>query len=205
MNDHMLEVGEKTIVKSMDMEEVPKLSDWTDNEDPIFFDYNFPVLKREEQINWFKKKSSGTKRLFTIQDFDQNVIGYMSLRNVNIILRRAEFGIVLNPAVMNKGYGSDALKVLIKWFFEELGYRQLVLTVALYNKRALHIYKKLGFDYVSIIYETYDNPLFDPFSGENAAEYAKLFRKYRHQTYSKCIKMRLKKDRYKALKRQKVY
>ena len=44
-----------------------------------------------------------------------------------------------------KGYGSDALKVLIRFIFEEVNIYKIKLNVFSFNKRAISCYKKLGF------------------------------------------------------------
>lgn len=192
----MMEVGKKTIVTSMKVQDVAKFSSWQSHENPLFYDYNFPILNRENQISWFKEKTAGRKRAFTIKNFDGQVVGYMALRNVNPFFRQTELGIVMSPQLLERGYGSDGIKTLMNWYFDTLKYRKLFLTVAFYNKRAMHVYKKLGFEYVQIVYEPFENIMFDPFSEENREEYGKLFVKKGRKILSKCIKMQMTKKNY---------
>lgn len=49
------------------------------------------------------------------------------------------------PANWNKGYGSEALCLMVDFAFRELNLRRLQLTVFSYNDRAIALYEKLGF------------------------------------------------------------
>lgn len=44
-----------------------------------------------------------------------------------------------------KGYGSEAMRLLLDFAFGELNLHRVQLTVFAYNERAIHLYEKLGF------------------------------------------------------------
>ena len=44
-----------------------------------------------------------------------------------------------------KGYGSDAMKVILRFAFQELNLRRVALDTFEYNPRAIHSYEKVGF------------------------------------------------------------
>jgi RimJ/RimL family protein N-acetyltransferase len=44
-----------------------------------------------------------------------------------------------------KGYGTEAMRLMIQYVFRELNFRRLTLTVFEYNQRAFRSYQKLGF------------------------------------------------------------
>jgi RimJ/RimL family protein N-acetyltransferase len=46
-----------------------------------------------------------------------------------------------------KGYGSDAMKVALRYAFTELNLRRVTLNVFEYNSRAIRCYEKLGFQH----------------------------------------------------------
>jgi RimJ/RimL family protein N-acetyltransferase len=48
-------------------------------------------------------------------------------------------------AYWGKGYGSDALRVLLRFAFQELNLHRVTLNVFEYNTRALKTYERLGF------------------------------------------------------------
>ncbi len=47
----------------------------------------------------------------------------------------------------NKGYGTDAMMVLLRYAFHELNLRRVALSVSLNNPRAIRSYEKVGFVY----------------------------------------------------------
>ena len=49
------------------------------------------------------------------------------------------------PDYRDKGYGTDAMRLLVNYAFRELGVYRLGLVVLGFNSRALHVYEKLGF------------------------------------------------------------
>src|SRR5579859_3247255 len=51
------------------------------------------------------------------------------------------------PNYRGKGYGSDAMQLLVNYAFRELGLYRVGLGVFGYNTRAIRVYEKLGFVY----------------------------------------------------------
>ncbi|MDQ0216963.1 N-acetyltransferase [Peribacillus cavernae] len=47
----------------------------------------------------------------------------------------------------NKGYGTEALQLILRFAFHELNLNRVSLDVIEYNKRAIHAYKKAGFQH----------------------------------------------------------
>ncbi len=47
----------------------------------------------------------------------------------------------------SKGYGSDAMKVALRYAFHELNLRRVTLNVFEYNPRAIRCYEKIGFQH----------------------------------------------------------
>lgn len=45
----------------------------------------------------------------------------------------------------NQGYGSDAMRVMLRYAFQELNLRKVSLTTGAYNPRAIRSYEKAGF------------------------------------------------------------
>jgi RimJ/RimL family protein N-acetyltransferase len=67
------------------------------------------------------------------------------------------------PGQWNRGYGSDALITLLRWFFTSTPVRRVFLQPRLVNERAVHVYKKVGFRREGVLRkgEMIDGELFD--------------------------------------------
>jgi len=74
------------------------------------------------------------------------LIGNIGLMDLNQINRRATLGLFLGEEEdRSKGYGSEAIKLLLDYGFNWLGLRNIDLHVHSGNARAIACYKKAGF------------------------------------------------------------
>ncbi|WP_459129202.1 GNAT family N-acetyltransferase [Guggenheimella bovis] len=81
--------------------------------------------------------------LFSIKEKGKSeLVGYAMVQLFKesqvYLLRRLAF------LTKNKGYGQEALKKLMEHCFKDLGYYRFYLDVYPHNKRAKHVYEKLG-------------------------------------------------------------
>lgn len=94
-----------------------------------------------ELIDRLNKETDNKMRL--IIEIDTKVVGEMSYKIDNNI---AEIGIkICDFNYQEKGYGTKAIKVLIKYLFEDMKVRKIILDTNLNNTRAQHVYEKIGF------------------------------------------------------------
>lgn len=82
---------------------------------------------------------------YAILDEKQEFIGVVELFNISWKNRRAEFSIIIKPSMRGKGYGYEAIKKILKIGFEEHGMSRIWLRVLETNKKAINLYKKMGF------------------------------------------------------------
>ncbi len=77
---------------------------------------------------------------------DDKPIGLIDLSGFSWTSRNAWVGIGLGEReYWGKGYGSDAMRVLLRYAFEELNLHRINLDVFEYNERAIRSYLKCGF------------------------------------------------------------
>jgi RimJ/RimL family protein N-acetyltransferase len=77
---------------------------------------------------------------------DNQLIGFTDLEVNHWSQRNGWIGIGIGPrAFWNKGYGTDAMRVLMRFAFTELNLERLTLNVFAYNERAQRSYLKAGF------------------------------------------------------------
>jgi diamine N-acetyltransferase len=81
-------------------------------------------------------------------DNNESVMHYwfeVELVEINHIHRRAEFQIIIAPGHQGKGYATLATNLAIDYAFSVLNLYKLSLIVDCENARAVHVYRKLGF------------------------------------------------------------
>jgi diamine N-acetyltransferase len=82
---------------------------------------------------------------FTVYDReDDEPVGTASLMEVNHMLGRARFGILLGER-RGRGLGGEATRLVLDWGFTVLGLHNVVLEVMPWNERAIRAYERAGF------------------------------------------------------------
>ena len=85
------------------------------------------------------------------------MIGSCGLTYINWVYRTAEFSITIgNKSYRSGGFGSDTLRTLIKYGFEELNLNRIWCEVYS-NNAAIDIYKHIGFVEEGILRQNYYN------------------------------------------------
>ena len=102
-------------------------------------------LEREKMILQDMIKN-GAQSYAIVDVENDKLIGNCSLFRINERNRKAEVGIFIgNKDYWSKGYGSEALSLLIDYGFNILNLNNIMLEVFGFNKRAIKSYKKVGF------------------------------------------------------------
>jgi RimJ/RimL family protein N-acetyltransferase len=108
----------------------------------------FSVEKYKE---WFEKhfieEQKNDELFFLIHSLEEDrAIGLIGLDGIRWVHGEAWVDIGLGERdYWGKGYGSDAMRVLLRYAFAELNLHRLSLSVFEYNTRAIRAYEKSGF------------------------------------------------------------
>lgn len=160
-------------IRKLKRKDLPQLLDWGNHEEIIFEPYNFPRYDRFELVSWYmEKKSLFKKRIFGIF-IDEQLIGFMTLKNINYKMKTSEMGIVLNPDIVSNGFGTGAILKLIDYVKMRTSINKIWLKTAEFNYRAIRCYDKCGFKISQRIFVAYES--------QNNIE--KLLREYEYFTY----------------------
>lgn len=138
--------GNGITVKELKPEDMPDFLAWGKHTDLRFLHYNFPEISEDQLIDWYhSKKVPFFRWVYAAKDEKDALLGYMTVKHIQRILRRAELGIVFDPARLGEGYGSVSLIAFLRIFFYEKKMKELRLRVAAFNHRAQRAYEKVGF------------------------------------------------------------
>lgn len=108
------------------------------------------LLSEKKWQEWLEKdleKAGSDEIFFAIRDFDSDtVIGFIGLFELYKTHGDALVAIALGERKFwGNGYGTDAMRVMMRYAFNELNLRRLGLIVFEYNSRAIRSYEKVGF------------------------------------------------------------
>jgi RimJ/RimL family protein N-acetyltransferase len=74
------------------------------------------------------------------------LIGWTEIEGILWTQRNAWLSIAIgDPTQRGKGFGTEAVSLLLDYAFNELNLHRIQLTVFAYNQAAIHMYEKLGF------------------------------------------------------------
>ncbi|MBI3161177.1 MAG: GNAT family N-acetyltransferase [Chloroflexi bacterium] len=146
--------GELVRLSAVDPDELGKAySVWTrDSELTRLMDASAMRLASAKTASSFFEKQLGDvtpmQYYFTIRALDDNrLLGDINLDVVNNWLGRNAFvGLAIGSREhWGKGYGTDAMKVMLRFAFTEINLNRVTLNVFEYNPRAIRSYEKAGF------------------------------------------------------------
>ena len=106
------------------------------------------TFTREVADRWYRSRGRETDRLdLAIADRGTDrCVGEVVLNDLDPDNRSCAFRISLvGPTVFDKGYGTEATRLILAHAFETVGVHRVELEVYDLNLRARHVYEKLGF------------------------------------------------------------
>lgn len=172
------------------------LKKWEKFTSPLLEGYNFNNMDGKTLRRWYiTKQRFYRSSYFSILSNEDELIGYIGIKEINRFLKRAKLGIVLNAKMVSKGIGTSALSDFLEYYFNEINMQKLTLEVNDWNHRAKRLYEKLGFKYENTRYEYCKNQSINI----NRKEYEDVrdsFEKRPNGLYTKIHQMSLTRQEY---------
>ncbi len=145
----MLE-GEKVRLRPIEREDLPRFVRWfADPEVRRHLLVYLPFSLTQEE-RWYEELQERLRRsesvVLALETLDGLHIGNIGLHEIDWKNRHAELGIVIGEkAYWGQGYGTDAIRTLLRLAFEEMNLHRVYLVVDEDNLRAIRCYEKCGF------------------------------------------------------------
>jgi len=143
-------IGEKVKLREYRREDIKLAQEYmNDSEVKSFLSPGVPFLYTyEDELKWFESNSATKDTYsFAIEPLDENeYIGGCGINNIDWKNSVATVGIFIGDKnYWSKGYGTDAMKVLVSFIFNEMNINKVKLNVYSFNPRAIKSYEKCGF------------------------------------------------------------
>ncbi|MFW9923930.1 MAG: GNAT family N-acetyltransferase [Candidatus Thorarchaeota archaeon] len=146
--------GTKVTLRSLELSDLDAITEsWNTLEFRMNTGSAIPQSKNDLQefiINSWDLRKNEKGYIFAIENkSSKEFLGNCSLFVINKNARSANLGVfIYKKENWNKGFGTDAMKVLLKIGFNHLNFHRIELGVYPSNERAIHVYKKIGFQEV---------------------------------------------------------
>lgn len=141
-------VGEKVYLSPVCLEDAETFLTWMNDFDVTdYIGRSDKILTLESEKNWIEEKAKESGYFLSIVTLDNDqLIGNISLNEVNFLHRYAVLGIMIGDNEnRNKGYGTEAINLLLDYAFNYLNLNSVSLTLLACNARAKRCYEKVGF------------------------------------------------------------
>ncbi|MFA4872310.1 MAG: GNAT family protein [Patescibacteria group bacterium] len=138
--------GAKVILRPVVMADAERYARWLSDPAVHQFIMRRRVTLREER-QWIRNiPLRKNDRIFAIDTLEGVHIGTVDLHVINQMDRCAVLGIFIgDKRYWNQGYGTDAMRTILRYGFQKLKLHRIELGVYAYNPRAIRVYEKLGF------------------------------------------------------------
>jgi len=140
--------GKKVKLRDLCEEDLPRCLVWLrDRGVTKYLDFDLINIGLVQETRWLKTmQSSLNDYIFAIEKENGKHIGNIGLHRINWRDKNCMLGIIIGDIEdWNKGYGTDAIKTILKYAVEKLRLHKINLHVYEYNPRAIRTYEKCGF------------------------------------------------------------
>ena len=138
--------GEKVLLRTIQEDELEELLT-IENEVSlrVLGDDDIPYPFSKESLTKFLQIEA-PNQVFGIYSKEENrLVGNIAIYNVNQQNLNCEIGLVISEAYQSKGFGKEAMQLVVDFIFNYLPMQKIKLDVFSFNKNAINLYKKMGF------------------------------------------------------------
>jgi RimJ/RimL family protein N-acetyltransferase len=150
--------GKKIGLAVLEKSDLPLFKKWLNDPRLSIFMREFDEMLADENVQeWYEQSVHDPAQVdFSIVNMKNGqLVGACTLTNVDGRNAAAEARLFIGePEFWNKGYGSEALILLLDYAFNVLNLHNVRLHVNSINKNAIHVYEKLGFKLVGKLRES---------------------------------------------------
>jgi diamine N-acetyltransferase len=149
--------GERIRFRGVERDDIPTFVKWLNDPEVIQGILVHNPISQADEESWFERMITRPpdEHVFAIEAKESGVgagtqtwilIGTYAFDGINWRTHSAEFGIMIgDKSYWNKGYGTEAVRLLCQHGFKTLNLNRIYLHVFETNPRAIRAYEKAGF------------------------------------------------------------
>ena len=145
-----MKTNDKVCLRALTLSDLDRVLGWHNNPELYAtLGGHYRYVSREAESEWFRRRLEARDEvnLAICRAEGQEHIGNIYLRNIDWVHRNAELHIFLaEEKHRGRGYGSAAVRLLVKYAFEDLGLMRVYLHTLARNSAAIKSYRKCGFN-----------------------------------------------------------
>ena len=148
MNRKIILSGTNVALAAMTEADQPVFQQWLATNAELREQIDDPrIPSMEDQIRWFRRVQEPDRKFFSLVTVPDGVlIGNCGFVDIDVKKKEAILRITIgNANFLGKGLGSEAVSLLVRYGFEIMDLRRILLNVLSSNVRAIRSYQKTGF------------------------------------------------------------
>lgn len=138
--------GKLVRLRSPERGDLPAFVRWFNDPEATRFLLRGPPMSLEGEEQWYDDLLKSDDPVFCIETLEGKLIGNIGIMNLDWVDRRAEIGVMIGEKDhWSRGFGTEAISLLLRYMFEELNLQRIGLYCDETNLRAQRCYQKCGF------------------------------------------------------------
>lgn len=184
MNEHNLWQGQGVRLRAIEPEDWKVFNQWDLDSDMARDCYWVPFPKSQEAARkWASERSlaepKGDDFDFVIENLAGELVGNINSHDCDARNGTFKYGLAIRREHWRKGYAAEAIRLLLRYYFEELRYQKVTVEIYAFNEASIKLHEKLGFVHEGCLRrmvftngQYYDSPIL----GMTAEEFAEAKR-----------------------------
>ena len=108
--------------RCIDEKDLPQLFSWRNDYRVWEWCRQYEPLHWKDHLAWYERQVSDKSiSMFAVLTDSDELIGVCGFTDIDMVNRRAEFSLYIDPDLVGRGYGKGALNTLFRHGFERLG------------------------------------------------------------------------------------
>lgn len=139
--------GKLVYLRTVEKEDLEQIRDWLTDPDLLHLLGARPIpigtIEPDKIPELFRLRDG---RALSILSRDKTLVGLVGFGNFHEFNRTAQMLILIGDrSEWNRGYGSDAIRNIVRFAFEDLNLNCVEVQIPQFNTRALRVFQKVGF------------------------------------------------------------
>ena len=120
--------GKLVRLRAPERGDLPTFVRWFNDPEATQFLLRGPPMSLEEEEQWYADMLKREDRVFCIETMEGKLIGNIGIMQLDWTNRRAEIGVMIGEKeYWSRGYGTEAITLLLRYMFEELNLERVGL------------------------------------------------------------------------------
>ena len=135
----------KIKIRKFQVEDIPKkVSIINDSNNNKYLHYDLPLEEDKTKL-WFNKVKDSVNRVDLTILYDNEIVGFIGLLNVDEKNKKAEYYICVDSHYSGQGIGKTSTELLLQYAFSDIKLNKVYLYTEEDNQKAQFLFEKVGF------------------------------------------------------------